>query len=280
MMDLSIIIVNYNTKDLLDAAIRSVISNPPSGEFEIIVVDNASTDGSKEYLQSLNFKRVTAIFSNENLGFSKANNLGLKKALGRYILFLNPDTRVLPHTLEECLQYMKQHPETGVLGCRVLLENGELDLACRRSFPTLSNTFFRFTHLSKLFPNSRIFAQYNLTFLPEDQIYPVDCLVGAFMMVPKAILKECGSFDEDYFMYGEDIDLCYRIRMAGYQNIYFGTSSIIHCKRASSKKSVRAKETFYESMLIYYQKHHQDKHGKLVSYLVKAGVWIVKKLNL
>ncbi len=278
LMKLSIIIVNYNTKQLLSECIESIISNPPSGEFEIIVVDNNSSDGSRRMLENNKHGCVKTVLSDTNDGFSKANNKGLEIAGGEFILFLNPDTKILPGTLDECITYAEKSG-AGALGCRVRLENGELDLACKRGFPTLKNSFCKFTGLSKVFPKSKLFCGYNLTYIPDDEVCEIDCLVGAFMLIPAQVLSEVGSFDEEFFMYGEDVDLCLRIKNAGYPVVYYGKSEIIHKKRASSRKSKAAKKAFYDSMLIYYKKHYGEKNGRFAMWCVKAGVGILRKIR-
>ncbi|MBR3942957.1 MAG: glycosyltransferase family 2 protein [Clostridia bacterium] len=271
-MQLSIIIVNYNTKDLLLDCICSIHQNPPAGDYEILVADNNSVDGSEV---CADMDKVTFLPMGENLGFSKANNKALARAKGEYILFLNPDTLILKGTLDMCIDALAENPEYGCAGCRVLMENGKLDLACRRGFPTLKNSLFKFTGLDKLF-KTRFFAGYNLLYMPEDGVYPIDCIVGAFMLFPKTVLDKIGGFDERFFMYGEDVDLSYRVHLAGFKTLYNGTCSIIHKKRASSKKSKVAKQAFYESMWLYYEKHHAQNHSAFPNRLVKCAIGLLK----
>lgn len=264
-MDLSVIIVNYNTKELLKNCVESVKNTYP--ECEIIVVDNASTDGSREEILKM---PVKAVLSEENSGFSKANNMGLKSATGENILFLNPDTVVHPETLTGCLEFLKANKNVGAAGCRVVLPDGSLDKACKRKFPNVFNSFCTIFKIAKVFPK----LGYNV--LGNDEgIYPVDCLVGAFMMCPKAVLDKTGGFDEDFFMYGEDVDLCLRIKKAGYDIFYLGNLAIDHVKGAVGKKSKKAKIAFYDSMSIYYKKHF--KKG-IFTFLVDIAVNILKKL--
>lgn len=270
-MKLSVIIVNYNTKDLLLNCVRSINQNPPDGEYEILIADNNSTDGSE---QVSTLPNVTFLPMGGNLGFSKANNKAFAHAKGEYILFLNPDTLILKDTLNQCIACFSDET-IGCVGCRVLLENGSLDLACRRGFPTLWNAMFKFTGLDKLFKN-RFFAGYNLLYMPENEVYPIDCIVGAFMMLPKKVLDTIGSFDERFFMYGEDIDLCYRVHLADLKTLYNGSCSIIHKKRASSKKSSAASKAFYESMWLYYEKHFAASHSKLSNWLIYNSIRLLK----
>ena len=235
MKDLSIIIVNYRTYQLTRQTLESVLEKDHPFDYQIYLVDDHSGDGSLEKLQQefQGMELITFIASPENRGFAHANNLALEQINSRYVLLLNSDTQIIGDCLEKCLEYMAKDPEVGVLGCKVLLPDGRLDLACRRSFPTFSVSFYRMTGLSKLFPHSRRFGQYNLTYLDEDETYPVDCVVGAFMMVRWITIHEVGLLDEDFFMYGEDIDWCYRIKSAGWKIIYYSPAQILHHKGGS-----------------------------------------------
>ena len=269
-MKLSIIIVNYKTPELLKNSILSINENPPSSEYEIIVVDNNSKDGS-EKVSELPF--VTYIALPENRGFSYANNKGFSVSKGEYILFLNPDTIMHKGTLDNCLSELKG--DTGCVGCRLLLEDGSLDYACRRSFPTLKNSFFKFTGLDRLF-KTPFFSGYNLLYLPCDEQYFVECIVGAFMMMPREVFIKIGGFDEQFFMYGEDVDLCLKIKNEGYKIFYDGKSTVLHKKRASSKKSAAAKKAFYDSMWIYYKKHHAKSHTAISNALVRLSIKLLQ----
>lgn len=279
-MDISIIIVNYNTKDLLKQTINSVINSTHGIDYEIIVVDNASKDGSIEMVKE-QFPGILLIDNNKNLGYAKANNMGIKKAKGRYILLLNSDTVVLENCLKDCAMYMDENKDIGALGCRVELLNGELDRACKRGFPTPQASLYYMLKLDKLYPNSKRFGQYNLTYLCNDEINEVDVLVGAFMMVRNEAILKVGLLDEKFFMYGEDIDWCYRIKEAGYKNIYYPKTKIIHYKGATSKK--RRFMTIYEfhrSMYLFYNKHYREKYNFLVTGIVYAGIGIKLGLTL
>ena len=265
-MKLSVVIVNYNTKELLKKCVESVKST--FSEAEIIVVDNASTDKSEELIKALD---VMHILLEENLGFSKANNIGLKEATGDAVLFLNPDTVVKQNTLKRCLEFLEKNPYAGAVGCKVVLPDGKLDKACKRKFPTPFNSFCTIFKISKVFPR----LGYNLSHLDDSGVYEVDCLVGAFMMCPVNLIKKINGFDEDFFMYGEDIDLCLRIKKEGLKIWYLGDCEIVHVKGASGKKSKKAKEAFYDSMSIYYKKHF--KKG-LFTFVVDTGVKILKRI--
>lgn len=242
MKDLSIIIVNYRTYQLTRQTLESVLEKDHPFDYQIYLVDDHSGDGSLEKLQQefQGMELITFIASPENRGFAHANNLALEQINSRYVLLLNSDTQIIGDCLEKCLEYMAKDPEVGVLGCKVLLPDGRLDLACRRSFPTFSVSFYRMTGLSKLFPHSRRFGQYNLTYLDEDETYPVDCVVGAFMMVRWITIHEVGLLDEDFFMYGEDIDWCYRIKSAGWKIIYYSPAQILHHKGVLPAERVEA----------------------------------------
>lgn len=271
-MKLSIIIVNYNTQQLLNECLESIKQYTPFIDYEVLVVDNASLDGSAEYLKGVTQGNINVILNQNNKGFASANNQAICDAKGKYILLLNPDTEVLERTLDKCIKYMDNHQHIGILGCKVMLPNGKLDLACRRGFPNLKNSFFKFSGLAKLFPKVKLFTGYNLTYLDENQSSPVDSVVGAFMMVRHEVIDQIGLLDEEFFMYGEDIDWCYRAKQAGWEVFYYADASIIHHKRASSRQSKKALVEFYRAMEIFYRKHYADTHSKLVNNLVYASI--------
>jgi len=218
-IDLSIIIVNYNTKDFLKKCLESLYPAIEKTSFktEVLIVDNASSDDSPQFLNSLKKPYLKVIISQKNLGFAKANNLALKKAQGRYILFLNPDTLVLPETLLVMMKFMEENPKVGAATCRVELTDGQLDQGCHRGFPTVWNAFCYFSGLGKLFPKSKIFAGYSLSYLPLDKIHEIDAGVGAFLIVRHQAGEPLAWFDEDYFWYGEDLDFCYRLKQKGWK---------------------------------------------------------------
>jgi hypothetical protein len=281
MKDLSIIIVNYRTYQLTRQTVESVLEGDHPFRYQIYLVDNHSGDGSLEKLQEdyQDQEHITFIKSEENRGFAHANNLALKEVNSRYVLLLNSDTQIIGDCLEKCLEYLDHDETIGVLGCKVLLPDGRLDLACRRSFPTPTVSFYRMTGLSKLFPHSRRFGRYNLTYLDEDETYPVDCVVGAYMMVRREAITEVGVLDEDFFMYGEDIDWCYRIKSAGWQVIYFSPARILHHKGGSGASENLLKE-FYRSMYLFYKKHYQMQYPWYVNTLVYGGIRGISGLKL
>lgn len=272
-MDLSIVIVNYNTKDLLLQTLDSVFLSNDCLQKEVFVVDNASSDGSVEAVAE-KFPTVLLMQNERNYGFSYANNVAIRQSRGRYVLLLNSDTVVQPDTFSKMVEFLDAHSEVGAAGCKVVLPNGQLDHACRRSFPQPLNSFYRMLKLDKLFPNHPKIASYNLHYLDEDQSYEVDCLVGAFMMVRRETLEQVGLLDERFFMYGEDVDWCYRIKQAGWINWYYPETNIIHYKGASSrKKKVRMIYEFHRAMYLYYAKHHAPDTLFLLNGLVYLGIF-------
>lgn len=273
-MKLSIIIVNYKTYNLTKNTINSLLETIDLIDYEIIVVDNASHDGSLEELQRdfRNNSLLTFIENDSNDGFAVANNLGISDSSGEYILLLNSDVIVKKNTIKNTLNYIEAHDNIGALGCKVSLPNGKLDKACRRSFPTFEVSFYRMTGLSKLFPKSKRFNRYNLSYLDENGIYPVDCIVGAFMLIRRDVLFKCGGLDESYFMYGEDIELCFNIKQLGYDVYYYGKSEIIHYKGASGKTK-KTLYAFHESMDIFYTKHYKNLNNFLINALTYLGIW-------
>ncbi len=271
-MDLSIIIVNYNTLELTKQTLNSIYRTQHPFDYEIFVVDNHSQDDSVQMIKR-DFPDVKLIVNDQNVGFSKANNIALKRAKGRFILLLNSDTVVQELCLEKSLEYLKAHPCVGALGCKVMLENGSLDHACKRGFPTPMASFYYMLRLDKLFPNSRRFGAYDLTYLSENEIHEVDSLTGAFMMLPKEVIEAVGLLDEDFFMYGEDIDWCYRIRQKGWKIIYYPHAVIIHFKGGSSKKKpIKIIYEFHRSMYLFFRKHYRKDSNFIVASLVYLGI--------
>ena len=276
-MDLSVVIVNYQTFELTKNTINSIFQYDYPFSVEVIVVDNASSDDSLSRLQDYFKDKVRFIASSQNNGFAAGNNQALRVAEGRYVLLLNSDTIVWENTLENIYSYMEEHPDVGASGCRVLLENGELDKACKRSFPNVKNSFYRLFHI----PTNSADDNYNLDGLPDDGIYEIDCLTGAFMFIRREALDDAGLLDETFFMYGEDIDLCYRIKNSGWKIVYYGESEITHLKGASSKKQKsKLIYEFYRAMYIYYKKHHAGESSFIVNIVVYIGIFVLLVLKL
>ena len=276
-MDLSVVIVNYQTFELTRNTVNSILKYDYPFSYEILVVDNASGDDSLSKLQDYFGDKVEFIASPSNSGFAAGNNLALSVAKGEYVLLLNSDTVVWENTLEDIYNYMESHSDAGASGCRVLLENGDLDKACKRTFPNVKNSFFRLFHI----PNKSKDDNYNLDNLPDDEVYEIDCLTGAFMFIRKDALDEIGFLDETFFMYGEDIDLCFRIKEAGWKIVYYGKSKITHLKGASSKKQKsKLIYEFYRAMYIYYKKHHASESFFLTNIVVYIGIFVLCVLKL
>lgn len=279
-MILSIVIVNYDTRDLLRACLRSVEDSEGAPELELFVVDNASSDGSAAMV-SAEFPRVRLIRSDVNGGYAYANNLALRQCTGSYLLLLNPDTVLPPSALRRMVEFMEAHPEAGAAGPKLVRENGALDLACRRGFPTPEVSFYRMLGLSRLFPGSRRFGRYNMTYLDADQPAEVDSVVGAFMMVRAEAVRQVGLLDESFFMYGEDLDWAYRIKSRGWKVLYNPEVVVLHHKGASSRRHARrAIVEFYRAMHIFYRKHYAASTNSLVGLVIVSTIWAKCLLSL
>ncbi len=240
---------------------------------EIIVVDNNSTDNSLDYLIP-KFPFVNFIASKENIGFAKGCNKGLQTAKGKYILFLNPDTIVPEDCFRKCISFLEANKETGALGIKMLDGSGKFLKESKRAFPAPATSLYKLFGLARLFPHSKIFSRYHLGHLNENENNEVDVLAGAFMMIKKEVLDKVGSFDETFFMYGEDVDLSYRIQKAGYKNYYFAESSIIHFKGESTRKgSMNYVKMFYNAMSIFVRKHYGGSKAGLFNFLIHVAIW-------
>ncbi len=292
-MDLSVIIVSYNTKEVLKKCIGSIYANVTGIKFEVIVVDNASADGTGKELSKLNHPNYKYIQNNDNLGFSKANNVGIKRSSGRYVLFLNPDTLVHKNTLSEMLKFMEKTPDCGASTCKVVLPNGEIDDSCHRGFPTPWNAFTHFSGLSKLFPKSMIFNGYNMGYLDLTKTHEIDALAGSFMFVRRKAGDEAGWWDEDYFFYGEDLDFCYQLWQKGWKIYYYPHVILTHLKgvsggikkiskeitTADEETRIRATRSRFNAMRIFYKKHYEAKYPWIVTRLVYLGISIKQTLS-
>ncbi|GHT02024.1 hypothetical protein AGMMS49525_04600 [Bacteroidia bacterium] len=264
---LSVIIVNYNVKLFLEQCLNSVLASSMIADMEVIVVDNASMDGSQDYLPPL-FPQVRFVFSPENLGFAKANNLAIKQAQGDYVLLLNPDTLIGRHTLANVCRFMDEHPDAGALGVQMHNAAGTFLPESKRGFPT------PWVSLCKLFGFNK---RYHLTYLDKEQVHEVDILSGAFMLLCKEVLRQTGGLDEAFFMYGEDIDLSWRIKQAGYKN-YYVPEKILHYKGESAKQNqFHHACVFYDAMLIFYKKHYPNQ-GVLARWGIISAVRICQLL--
>lgn len=272
MYDISVVIVNYNVKDAVDNCIASIYKTLGSLKAEIYFVDNNSIDGSAEYISS-KYPDVLVIANRKNVGFSKANNIALKRVQGKFILILNPDTVLEEGTFQKLITFCESHANTGAISSKLILSSGKLDYACRRSFPTPSVAIPRILGLSKIFPKSRLFGKYNLTYLDENKTAEVDAICGAFMFIPKTVLDKTGLFDEDYFMYGEDLDLCYRIKQNGYSIYYYPEVTTIHLKGESTRKTnVSFVNNFYGAMSIFVKKNFTGS-PRIVLFFLQSGIF-------
>lgn len=283
---LSVIIASYNTCHLLDECLHALTEAvEPAGGLEIIVVDNASADGSPAMVAA-KYPQVTLIASDVNLGFAAANNRGTAVARGQYVLFLNSDTRVSSEALLQPLAYLQAHPEIGAVTVKLLYPTGQRDPDNHRGFPTPWNALCHFAGLGHVFPNAPLFNGYYQSYQDFDCTHPVDVIAGSFMMMPMALCRQLGGWDETYFFYGEDIDFCYRIRQAGYQIIYYPHVAVLHYKGASSglrKESAAiarpSKETRVKiaresirAMKIFYRKFYSQQYPRPLTAFVLAGI--------
>lgn len=280
MHKISIILVNYNVKHFIALAIDAAIQALHGIDYEIWVVDNASKEEAKEYILNL-FPQINWIQNSENRGFSAANNQAITASNSEYILLLNPDTVVSETTFQRVIDYMDHHPKIGALGIRMIDGSGTFLPESKRGFPSPKVAFFKAFGFSKLFPKSSRFSQYHLGYLPNTETNTVDVLSGAFMLLRSSVLEKSGLLSEDYFMYGEDIDLSYCIQKAGYQNVYFADDTIIHFKGESTKRgSLKFVKTFYGAMVIFARKHLTGIQKTLFKLFIWPAIWFRASLSL
>lgn len=274
-MDLSVVIVSYNVSSFLDQALSTLEDSARGYDFEVFVVDNASTDDSVEMVRRKH-PGVNIIANEDNRGFASANNQALQLATGRYILLLNPDTVLSHDTIRTMIEFLDAHPEAGGAGCKVINPDGSLQLACRRGFPSPGVAFFKMVGLSSLFPKSKTFGAYNLTYLDPDTTSEVDAISGAFMMLRKQALDRVGFLDETFFMYGEDLDLCYRIKRDGWKIYYVPGTEIIHFKGESTKTvpTIKSIRDFYTAMHIFVEKHYAGSFRLFPRWLLILGIYL------
>lgn len=273
-MKLSVVIVNYNVRAYLEQCLSTVFTALEGLEGEVFVVDNLSTDGSVEMVRQ-KFPQVKLIANQENVGFSRANNQAIRIAHGEYVLLLNPDTVVGEEVFQKVVAFMDAHPKAGGLGVKMIDGTGHFLPESKRDLPTPQVAFFKIIGLARLFPRSRVFGRYHLGHLPENEAAPIEILSGACMFLRKKTLDEVGLLDESFFMYGEDIDLSYRITLGGYENWYFPDARIIHYKGESTKKSsVNYVFVFYNAMAIFAQKHFTRRSAGIFPALINGSIYL------
>ncbi|RIK38023.1 MAG: glycosyltransferase family 2 protein [Chloroflexi bacterium] len=277
------VVLNYRTPTLTATAVERLQQSAfPQDDLRIWVVDNGSADGSVEFIRAAH-PDVPVVAAPDNLGFAGGNNLALRRILAElpvgadraatFVLLLNSDTEVEPHALPTLVDFMHRHPEAGVVGPKLVLPDGSLDLACRRGFPTPLRAFWKLTGMSKLFPNNPRFAGYNLTHLDENALTEVDSVVGACMLVRVAAIDQAGLLDEDFFMYGEDLDWSYRIKQHGWKVYYQPAALVHHVKGASSRRRpYRMIYEFYRAMWLFHRKHYAKQSPRLLNWVVLAGI--------
>ncbi len=279
-MKLSVVIVNYNVKHFLEQCLHAAIKASQNIETELFVVDNNSVDGSCQMIRE-KFPQVILIENKQNVGFSKANNQAILQSTGEYVLLLNPDTVVEEHSFEKICAFMDAHPEAGGLGVKMIDGKGRFLPESKRGLPTPKVAFYKIFGLSALFPHSKEFSRYHMGHLSSEQTHEIEILAGAFMLMRKKALDEVGLLDEDYFMYGEDIDLSYRLILGGYKNYYFPETTIIHYKGESTKKgSVNYVRMFYNAMIIFAQKHFSSGNARLYRLVINLAIYFRALLAL
>lgn len=268
----SIIIVNWKTPELLAGCLDSLLEDPRASQFEICVVDNNSGDNSLDVLRG--YPQVHVVANTSNVGFAKACNQVIPQATAPYIFLLNPDTVVRDNAVSKLADYLDDNPKCAAVGPKVLNPDGTLQLACRRSFPSPAASFYRLTYLSKLFPKNKTFAQYNLTYANPDDELDVDALSGSAMMVRKDVVDRVGLLDEDIFMFGEDIDWCWRFKQEGWRVTYCPQAVVYHFHGAASRlRPVGATINLHKGMEVFYRKHLAPKHWPVFNALVYMGIW-------
>ncbi len=268
----SAIVVSYNVRDLLLDSVRAFYSSSDL-PVEAIVVDNASTDGSADAVQA-EFPQAKVIRMPTNVGFGKANNAGLQQAEGRFILLLNPDVTVLAGCVGKLADFLLVRPDVGAVGPRLTRPAGDLDLAARRGFPTPSTAFYRLTGLARLFPRSKRFNRYNMGYLSAAEVHEMDSGTAACLMIRRTALDRVGFFDPDYFMFGEDIDLCYRLKLGGWKVYYIPSATAVHVKGASTRQATnRMLYEFHRAMWTFHYKHYAEDMPAFANGLVWASIW-------
>lgn len=300
---LSVIILNLNTKEITQQAIESIEKSYPKevkdGTYEVILVDNASTDGSQEvfkkFQKTTTIKKFHLVLNPENTGFSAGNNKGLEYSDGDYILFLNSDTIVNDKVFPYMINFLKEHPDAGAATCKVVLRSGKIDDASHRGFPTPWNSFCHFSGLSRIFPKTKLFGSYSMTYVKDmEKDHEIDALAGAFMIMPRTTGEKVGWWDTEFFVYGEDLDFCYRIKQAGMKVYYVPEVEILHLKgttlgirkeskdisTADKERKIKSQIARFNAMKIFYKKHYTDRYPKFLTRLVFLQIEIMRWINI
>jgi GT2 family glycosyltransferase len=269
----SVLVVSYNVRELLLDTLQALFASRDV-DLEVVVVDNASEDGSAEAVEE-RYPHVRVIRMRSNVGFGRANNAGFGECHGRFVLLLNPDVLAAPDCVARLADFLLVHSEAGAVGPKLTRPDGGLDLAARRSFPSPMVALYRILGLSRLFPNSRRFGRYNLSHVSPDQLQEIDAGTGACLMLRRAAIERVGFFDPDFFMYGEDLDLCYRIKEGGWKVYYLPSATAIHVKGAASRQyTQRMLWQFHSAMWTFHDKHYADDLPAFGNGLIWAGIWL------
>lgn len=286
--ELAVVIVNYNTEQLLDDCLGSIYkADKPRGGLQVVVVDNGSVDGSTKMVEK-KYPQVILVKSKDNLGFAKANNVGVDKIDAKYVLFLNSDTVVKRYSLVKPLKYIKNHPKVGAITIKLFLKDGSIDYDNHRGLPTPWVAFCKLFGLSALFPQSTFFNGYHLGFKNINRIHSIPVAAGSFMIMPTKLFIDIGKWDDTYFFYGEDIDLCYRITQAGYRIIYYPKVNTLHLRGASSglrkesrsiavsskENRIKVARSSTKAWEIFYKKFYTNKYPKIITWIVLGGIKI------
>ncbi len=280
-VDLSIVILNFNTKELLHDCLVSLKKVDGEANFEVIVSDNGSEDGSQGMIKK-DFPHVVLVENNKNLGFAAGNNAAKSAAKGEFVLFLNSDTVVPEGTIKKSLEYIRREPNIGAVSCKTVLPNGQLDHDARRSFPTPWVAFTHFSHLDRVFPKSHLFSKYWYGYIPDYVTHDIDVLQGAFCLTRKKILDDIGWFDEDYFLDGEDVDLCWRIKEKGFRIVYYPEVSILHVKKGTKRKIKSRKNVVagVDAMEIFYRKRLWKRYPLIINLKMIAFIKFMKLIRI
>lgn len=274
MSDLSVVIINYNTKKMTEELIDSILDLSMALNYEIVVVDNSSFESEKIDNRFVSKKNIKIVFAKNN-GFGAACNEGAKVATGKKLLFINSDIVFEGDVFSPCVSYMHSNTDIGILGCKLVLKNGELDHGCKRGFPTPLASFCYYLKLDKIFRGSKKCGAYRLSYLSNEEINEVDAVSGAFLMIKKDLFDEIGGFDETFFMYGEDLDLCFRVKQQGMKIVYFPEVVVTHLKGQSglNTKSKVVLYHFYNAMIIFYDKHYKSSYNWFLTRLIHLAIW-------